>query len=765
MRRFAEFIVDHPRPIQIGVLVVTLVAAVFAAQLKFDFSPQSVYEGQDELLAFAEQHKNTFGHEDAIIVAVIEATGAEDVLSPRSLKWQQELAGRVRAIDRVERVNAVATLRKPRLRSTVLVVPEGGEISEFDEGRIREWVGDQELVLDTLISRDFRLTSMLIEFDPGAREMEETEEIVGAIRTTLEDCPPPDGFRTSLTGISALRVNVVENLMSDQMVMFPLSGSLFLLVVVLMFRNIRITLYALGAVFAGVIWAFGIVSAMGGSFNLLSNSVPTLTLIIGAANVVHLVSRFLDELPHHANRQDAARATMIEMTVTCLLTFATTAIGFGSLLISSSVILRQFATQASIGLVCQYFTVTMLLGSALGPCASLTPDTNKTHWWTNWPIRQAARIVRSRPPVVMIFSLLVVAGCAISARRLAVNSYIFETYDQSHPAMRVISLLDDKMSGLSPLEINLRASDKTQLFEPATFEQLIDLEASLLDKPEIRYARSYVDLHLVAGRAKRELTLENIERMQTNVLRARELSRREFFISDDDLNARVLLRVKDVGSARMNKLIDEIDGRLQMVFPPGDGITATVTGEAFLHARCMDQFVRDMFYSLLTASIAIFAVISLLFRSLRTGLISAIPNMTPLVLTLGYIAFRGYPLTAGTVIVFGITLGIAVDDTIHFLSRFREERTKGGSIEDAIGAVFDSSGRAIVLTTVLIVSGLSVLLLSAFVPTRRFAELTAVTMAAALLGDLLLLPACLLVFGRADTDEDREEPEVEAQAG
>ena len=161
----------------------------------------------------------------------------------------------------------------------------------------------------------------------------------------------------------------------------------------------------------------------------------------------------------------------------------------------------------------------------------------------------------------------------------------------------------------------------------------------------------------------------------------------------------------------------------------------------------------------------IFLLITVLFGSLRIGLISAIPNMFPLIMTLGYMHFRGYELTAGNVIVFAISLGIAVDDTIHFLARFRDECHRDSG-EDPVQATLATSGRAILLTSVLVVSGLSVLIFSDFVPTRRFAELTAVTMCSALPGDVILLPALLQLFSRSYRQriERRRATEVCGQA-
>ena len=750
MSRFAQLIVCHPAPIRFGVVALTLCAAIAGTHLRFDFSPQTVYEGQTALIEFSERHKSLFGHEDAVLIVVIEATEERDVLGVPALEWQRRLVESLRAVEEVVRIDSIASLQRSRRQGLKIqlgpLLPDR-PLTLNDGDRIRAWVNDYPLLDGVLLSEDRRLATIIVEFDPAARAIADTRRVVESVRAAVASQSVPKGYRTRLTGISALRVDVVESLQADQMVMFPLCGSMFLLVVIVMFRNLRITLFALAAVFTGVVWTFGIVSMLGQSFNLLSNVVPTLTLVIGAANVVHLVSRFIDELQHcGSDTHAAALATMKEMATTCLLTFATTAIGFGSLWLSRSVILQQFALQAALGLVCQYFSIMLILGGALAGSGNLAGSL-KGQRFTAAMIGRLSRLVSEHAKAVVVVSLVIVAVCAGLATRLSVNSFLYETYDQSHPTMQTIRLLDEKLAGLAPIEVQLSAETGEDLFRLEVFDAILNLQQEMLANDDVCFARSYVDLHLATLRGF-PMTEDRIQAARTKIRHAGSTVRRGAFITKDDKTARVLFRIRDVGSKKMNQLIAELEARLGEVFPASGPITAKVTGDAFLHAKCMDRFVRDLFYSLLTASVAIFAVIGFLFRSLRTGLLSAIPNLTPLAVTLGYLALRDYPLTAGTVIVFAIALGIAVDDTIHFLSRFREERRKNPTTSGAIEAVFFSSGRAIVLTTVLIISGLSVLLLSEFVPTRQFAELTSVTMAAALLGDLLLLPACLLLFDR-----------------
>jgi hypothetical protein len=196
----------------------------------------------------------------------------------------------------------------------------------------------------------------------------------------------------------------------------------------------------------------------------------------------------------------------------------------------------------------------------------------------------------------------------------------------------------------------------------------------------------------------------------------------------------------------MGELLATLDAELARRFDPAGGVEARLTGDTHAFVLLMDEFVSGFMLSLCWAAGAIFVLIALLLRSLRFGLIAVLPNITPLALTLGYMGLRGYDLSASTVIVFAVSLGIAVDDTIHFLARYRQEARRDGDVPAAIRGACRGAGPPIVLTSVLIVAGLAVWLASDFVPTRRFIELLTVTMCGALVGDLLLLPACLRLF-------------------
>jgi len=319
--------------------------------------------------------------------------------------------------------------------------------------------------------------------------------------------------------------------------------------------------------------------------------------------------------------------------------------------------------------------------------------------------------------------------------------------------------VEEGLGGFLPLEISISSKRPGALTDPTGLSKVQQAVAAARSHDEVLSVRSYFDYwqivdKLLPGRVKRlqreiaddVATLARLAKVDHRIEQLGDAGDLKNFITPDRRNGRILVTIRDVGSAQSMVFIEELEAEFDEIFAAADGVEYRLTGDAYVATMAMDGFIRDLFTSLLGASVAIFLVLGLLFRSLRIGLISILPNLTPLLVTLGYMSLRGYTMNAGNVIVFAISLGIAVDDTIHFLARFREELARGATVRDAVHRTGLGSGRAIVLTSVLIVLGLSILYQSNFVPTRRFAELTSITMIAALLGDLLLLPACLVLF-------------------
>jgi predicted RND superfamily exporter protein len=377
----------------------------------------------------------------------------------------------------------------------------------------------------------------------------------------------------------------------------------------------------------------------------------------------------------------------------------------------------------------------------------------------------AAGLAVARHPWLTIGCTAVVIGAAVNAAmHVTINSYsVLETFSEEHPSVQTLRLVERELAGIMPLEISLSAREPGAFLEPDVYHRVLEIERAAREMPGVLAVQSYADLFrsiLVhwPGRRMSESDNELVPEgtagrtRLARIARFSEPFRDAFhygqFVSADGRRARIRLRLAEIGSKRTLELIHELEERLATAFPAGGPVAARLTGEGYVNARALTTLIRDLFLSLLTASLVIFSLIALEFRSLSAGFIAALPNLTPLLITLGYMGLRGYDMNVANVIVFTICLGLADDNTIHFLYRFREELHAGHDVPHAIQQAFHGTGRAIVATSLLLLAGMSVLLFSSFVPTRRFAELTCVTIVGNLLGVLLLLPACLVLAWR-----------------
>ena len=769
----AEFLLCHPILVFGGLLFSSVCALVVARDLKFDFTPQAIYRGNDALLAYSEEFKQTFGYDEAVLLVVLKATGDGDVLSRAALQWQADVAEEVKSLREIARVDCVATIEVPRISLQGLSLQPLVDQVTVDEAaahRVRATLAESQLVRSGLLSGDDRVSALAAFIDPGERDIDAMRAVVSRVKSVLDKHPLPSGYQVFLSGLPALRVEVVNNLLRDFLTLIPLGGAVYLVVLSLMFRRLSGALLPLCAVGIGLTWTLAAFAMTRESLNLVSNILPMLLMIIGVSSCVQIVTCYAEEFARDGDRRRAAREAIARMAPACFLAALTTAVGFASLFTARSELLSRFGWQAAVGVAFQYVSTLLTLGAL----------------FRFFPAPTHAGLDEAKPGIVTrIVSVLgyavarhsrITMGCALgilalaawSGSRVVINTYaIRETFHDDHPSIDTMKLIEQELSGIMPLEISLTSSESDTFMEPDVFHRVLEVEQTARQLPGVLVAQSYADLFREVlqswpGRRTNESDVELVPR--TDLGRARLLRTAEFierfgdafhydsYLTADGKRARIRLRLREIGSRQTLALIDSLEATLSHTFPPTGPIRAELTGEGYVNAIALTVLIRDLFYSLLTASLVIFTLIAFEFRSLRVGLIAALPNVTPLAVTLGYMGLRGYDMNVANVIAFTICLGLADDNTIYFLYRFRQEMQATGDTTEAIRRAFLGTGRAIVLTSILLLVGMAVLLCSDFVPTQRFAELTSVTIVGNLLGVLLLLPACLVLFWKPSSN-------------
>ncbi|MCX7426413.1 MAG: MMPL family transporter [Planctomycetia bacterium] len=767
--RIAEYLIRRRWAILTLLAVATLAAAVVAPRIRFDFTPQAVFSDHDGSVEYCEKFKETFGHNDSVLLVLVEAQGPRDVLDREVLAWQAKTAEDLATVESVRRVSSVATLKVARIvirRPWVVPVPLISQwpLDAEGEARVRASLDRFDLVTGSLISEDRRAAAILVYLDPDVQDIDAVQEVVKAIRGRLDAHAPPPGYRLHLCGFPAIRVDIVQQLRADLAFLIPVAGLVLLAALAITYRCVSGTLVPLVAVGAGSAWTAAVLVLFGQTLSIISSILPVMMLTIGMSNCVHVVSYYAEQCDVlSGQRIEAIKRSTTHLLSACLLTYLTTAVGFGSLVATRSEVLFAFGWQASLGMVFLYIS-TIAVPAVMLPWFR-PPRYNRETSGSLSPATRFAAIagylVTRHPRSVLFGGGMIVAASLWVGSGVVINSYMMESFDDQNPTIQSMRLLEEKLGGFITLDESLTADRPGRFLEPEIFDRVQQAQRFAAGRPGVLSARSYVDLHErfreVPGRRGNSATPSpsSEDKASSGLLRSEQILRSlgdvveyDTFLSADGRRARIMLRTNDLGTRQALALIDDLERDLAERFPAGGPIEACLTGDAYIHAKSIDGFIRAMLSSLLCASVIIFTLIAMLFRSVKLGLISIAPNLTPLVVTLGYMGLRGYELNITHVMVFSISLGIAVDGTIHFLARFRQERTRTADSAEAIRRSYRGAGRAMVLSSSVILCGLAVLLLSDFVPTRRFAELGAVTMAASLLGNLLLLPASLMFYQR-----------------
>ncbi|MEO0324736.1 MAG: efflux RND transporter permease subunit [Myxococcota bacterium] len=634
-------------------------------------------------------------------------------------------------------------------------IVDGEDVTAEDVDELEEALDQSALVEGRLVSRDRSVAVTLLMLAPqDSRTMR--ENVVG-LGEALGAVPAPEGTRMLLGGLPYLRSAIVENIRSDQLTLVPLTLLVCIVFLALALRWFWGVVLPIAAVAITAVMTVGGMAAVGEPFNVLNNVIPTLLIIIGISDSVHLIGRYREELHRGDDKLTSVRTTVRYMAMACLLTSVTTAVGLASLVVSKTVMLRHFGVTSAIGVMIAYVVTITFLPAVITWVKAPPAKAQEGGGWLETGIVRMTSAVLKRSWGVLGLTAIFLGVCIYGATLLEVDHALLDQFDEEDPVYTTTRLLEEKLDGVRPLEVFLEADDEGRFLDPALLASLDEIARWATERDEILGAMSHAPilrqtLYLLSldgtARTAPFVNREQVEAL-VSLLRVREekTDPLKAWLGPDGRQMRLQIKVRDVGAQATMGFIRDLEAQLGETLADS-GVRYSFTGEAYTGSVGMDAVVGDLLGSLLTAIAIIFVLLSLLFRSLRLGLLSIPPNVIPLVVTMAYMVLRDIPLNAATVIIFSISLGLAVDGSIHVLARFREEtRERRSHTHSALLRAARGTGRAIVISSVTLMFGFAVLLMSNFVPVRRFGELIAVTVASCLLATLVVQPALLQIAG------------------
>lgn len=754
-------------PLGFVALLVALAGAGIAVRgVRADFSPQALFATFEDQAAVDAAFTKSFGKTDNVIAIVMES---EDVMSDANLAWLHTASLALEDKRWCEKVESITRTPLPRRSSEDEVRvdnPVTGPTVEADEAAaLRNAVKESKLFDRRLVSiaeesgrRDVAMVAFYI--DRTRTKVKENRPIDAAFRDYLAQHPAPPGAKVKVAGLPHIRVWVVEQFFHDQTRIVPLAMLFCIISLFLTFRWWAAIVFPAMAVGLSVLIMIGAMAWAEQPFNIINQILPVLLIVVGINDSIHVVSRYMEERVTAPTNQVAGHRTMMAVVIACGLTAITSSVGFASNILSHTEILRNFSIAAAAGSLLTYIITVLFLPATvtLVPPPSARSHESRKDGITERAVVWLMGISFRNPWKVIIGTALLMAPAIYLSRSIVIDTHLRETFRPGDEILASIELLEQKMNGSVPFELHFIAKEKGQFDDPDFLNTIAGLEDWIEAQEGTISATSYQDyLHETwvaysGDPAKRSQPFKSRQQVASlaSLLESGETNPLAAFVNLDRTEMRVAIAVKDVGSKRSNELSDQLTREVEKRFAKWPGVTLHLTGDAYSASRGLTSLIGDLMGSLFFSTFLIFGFMTVLFRSLRMGLISAPPNMLPLIWTLAYMAIQGINLNTTSVIIFSIAVGLAVDDTIHVLARLLEEAREGHSKEECLLRTARGTGRAILSASLMLVGGMAVLFASSFVPVRLFGELMTVTLAGCILGDLMLLPALLALFWTPD---------------
>ncbi|WP_405227155.1 RND family transporter [Dokdonia sp. Asnod1-B02] len=531
------------------------------------------------------------------------------------------------------------------------------------------------------------------------------------------------------------------------------------------FRSYRATFISMITVIIGVMWAFGFLGLLGYEITVLTAIIPPLIIVIGIPNCIFLINKYQQEYKNHGNQVKALQRVITKVGNATLMTNITTASGFATFILTESSLLSEFGVVASINIIA-IFLLSLLIIPIIYSYMSPPKEKHLKHLGKTWIegfVNWMERMVRTRRTAIYGSSVLLLALSIVGIYQIRISGSLIEDMPKKADFYKDIKFFEEEFDGIMPLEILIDTKKKQGVMKLATLKRMEELSATIEEQPELSAPISIVNLVKYAKQAYFNGNPKYYQ-LPTSNERNFILPYAKSFDNDQNLMgayvdstgqyARITTFMKDVGTDKMERAEENIQLKIDKLFPE-ERYEVTMTGTALVFQKGTDYLVMNLVISLSLAILLIALFMAWMFKSLRMIIVSLIPNLLPLLVTAGMMGFIGIPIKPSTILVFSIAFGISVDDTIHFLAKYRQElKANKWKIKKSVYGSLRETGVSMFYTSIVLFFGFSVFMISSFGGTVALGGLVSATLLFAMLANLLLLPSLLLSLEKEIANKD-----------
>ena len=725
--KISKHILKNPIPILLVILVFTIFFGYFAFfsshKLRVDFSLEQMFPENDEDRDLYQGFIDEFSREDDIAIYIYET---DSIFSLKSLLEVADITSEIELIDGVESVKSLANLNNGKLLD--------GNINS------QEWVQSHPIYKNGFLSKDSKLASIIINLSDEINNHETRNRTITDIELILNQYK---NYIWHGSGIPVMRTNYVHFVNNERSIFLPIAFIVVAFVLFFLFRQLKGVLLPLIAISVTLIWISALMAYLNISINIMSYLVFNLLMVIGVSDAIHILIKYHENLNNKLNKEESLIEVIKEIGSALFLTSFTTAIGFFSLMFTNIKITREFGLMLGIG-VFLLFILTIIIIPAILSLINIPDKKHISRLISGGRFQAAASLNKwneKHPKKILIISILFLLITLGGLLKMDYDSTITDDLKPGNKLYDDMKYVEQNFGGTLPLEIVLDFKGENNTLK---YNNLVNMKKFKLELEKIKdigsivtYADYLEVINEEIGSGIRTLP-ENIEECLSLIY---TLDEPIYLLNSDYSKGRISARLANISTSRGKSIKEQIEILSKNIF---DGnVEILVTGSTLLALKTNQHLVKNLTLSFLIAFIIIFLSIVFLFKSKKLAILSILPNVLPLMVAGAIMGYLDIKLRPSTAMTFSIALGIAVDDTIHFLSRFRKEFKIYKNHSIAIKKTLLTTGKAIINTTIILGLGFVVFIFSEFVPNHEFGILATIILIVALAGSMILLPVLI----------------------
>lgn len=692
--------------------------------------------------------------------AVVLGIANDDFWTPEGLSTWKRLSDSISSIEGIENVLSLVNAYN-------LKVDEGK--GEFVASTVMDEVPTTQEGVDSikcifynlpfykgmLYSEDEKVELMIARIESDKLYNAEIIRIVDNIRKVSTHFEEATGIQVRVSGLPYIRMANTEKVKKEVYLFIFLTFLVTAVILGLFLKSLRAVGVSLIVVVIGVIWSFGLISSFNYEISLLSSLIPPLVIVIGVPNAIFLINKYHSEYREHGNKILALQRVIRKIGNVTMLTNTTTALGFAAFILTDSITLVQFGVVASVNIMVVFF-LSIIIIPIMYTFLAPPKERHYKHLDRKWLIGMVEflqnAVVHHRR-LIYLGTVAFVSLGIYGMNMVHTTGNLTEDFGENDPLYIDLKYLESAFHGVVPMEIIIDTHEDHGVERGSFLKRVDRLQASLDSIPETSRSLSIIDflkfsrqafmggnptMYKFPSSAERNWIADYLPQDQAENPLLRSM------VDSLGSKARITLQVPDLPTPQMIELEAEVQKRIAAVFD-SEEYTTTITGASVVFLAGTSYLIKNLIQSLLLAIAVISIIMAFLFGSARMVIVSIVPNLIPLVMTAGIMGFFGIPLKPSTILVFSIAFGISVDDTLHFLAKYRQElKSNGWRIGKAVLAAIHETGISMFYTSIVLFFGFTIFIASDFGGTVSLGILVSITLFFAMFANLLILPAFLM---------------------